>query len=158
MNQRLVSYLEDNRDFIIETWLTEADLPPPQGVNGCEGSVPVAFLESLFDRVLDRLCGRENCHCPDEKRRVQFREVLGVTCACQSNRLRGHVCLELHDSAVRAFQAVFVDEWDPEGEFNQFDREMGLRAVHESLSFIFGQEIFGCPKRVGNAKCPFTLN
>lgn len=158
MNQRLVSYLRDNRDFIIENWLTEADLPPPENASGCEGSVPVAFLDGVFDRVLDRISGRHECHCQDHKHQVAFSQVLGVTCACQTHRLRGHVCLELHEAGARAFNAVFSDNWDAEGEFNQLDRESGLRQINEALAWIFGQEIFRCPKRIGKADCPFSLN
>jgi len=159
MNQRLVSYLKDNRDFIIENWLTEADLPPPSSVATRQGSVPVAFLEGLFDRVIERIGGPNGqCHCVTPRQKVEFKDVLGVTCACQTHRLRGHVCQELHESGVRAFSAVFVDEWDPQGELNQFDRETGLRVINETLSFVFGQEIFHCPKRTGNQSCPFTLN
>lgn len=158
MNRRLVSYLQDNRDFIIENWLTEADVPPPAGANGCEGSVPVAFLEGLFERVVDRLSGRDRCHCPGETKKLAFDDVLGVTCACQTQRLRGHVCLELHDAGLRAFTKVFEDEWDPQGEFNQLDRETSLRLVHESLANIFSQEVFQCPHRPGKQDCPFTLN
>ncbi len=159
MNERLVNYLQDNRDFIIENWLTEADLPPPEGASSYEGSAPVAFLEGLFERVIDRISGRAStCRGPNNDQEVTFKDVLGVTCVCQTHRLRGHVCLELHEAGIRAFDAVFNDHWDSEREFNEFDRELGLRVINESLSWIFSQEIFHCPHRVGKEDCPFTLN
>lgn len=157
MNKRLVSYLQDNRDFIIENWLTEADLPPPAGRAGCEGSVPVAFLEGVFDRVVNRISGKRVSPY-DENDRIEFNDVLGVTCACQTDRVRGHVCLELHEAGARAFASVFNDDWDPQGEFNELDREMSLRIINETLAAIFSKEIFRCHGRIDNLKCPFTLN
>ncbi|WP_309387142.1 hypothetical protein [Cerasicoccus frondis] len=159
MNRRLVSYLRDNRDHIIENWLTECDLPPPPAHAECEGSVPVAFLEGTFDRILERISGEKaQCHCPSHKTRLTMTDVLGVTCACQTNRLRGYVCLELHEAGIRAFHEIMNDNWDSQREFNDFDREAALKLINESLAWIFGQEIFRCPNRIGKDDCPFTLN
>ncbi|WP_269540693.1 hypothetical protein [Cerasicoccus fimbriatus] len=159
MNKRLTSYLRDNRDHIIENWLMESDLPPPTDRSECEGSVPVAFLEGVFDRVLERISGSQPaCHCGTANQKVELRQILGVTCACQTNRLRGHVCLELHEAGIRAFGAIMHDSWDAQQEFNDFDRENSLKAINEALAWIFSQEIFRCPHRVGKQDCPFTLN
>ena len=159
MNKRLCSYLRDNRDHIIENWVMESDLPPPADHTECEGSVPVAFLEGVFERILERIGGEKPaCHCVSESHKVELRQILGVTCACQTNRLRGHVCLELHEAGIRAFGAIMQDNWDSQHEFNEFDRENSLKAINEALAWIFGQEIFRCPHRVGKQDCPFTLN
>ncbi|WP_309396401.1 hypothetical protein [Cerasicoccus maritimus] len=159
MNKRLVSYLRDNRDHIIENWLTESDLPPPVVNSDSEGSVPVVFLEEVFDHVLGRIGGREAVNLlAGESPRMHLQDILGVTCACQTERERGYVCVELHEAGVRAFGAVLSDNWDTQHEFTDFDREQSLRLINEALAWIFGQEIFRCPHRIGKDDCPFYLN
>ncbi|GHC05351.1 hypothetical protein [Cerasicoccus arenae] len=159
MNKRLVGYLQDNRDHIIEDWLTESELPAPVGAQAANGSVPVAFLESVFDRVLNRIKGK-TCKCggTGECAKLKLGDILGVTCACQTYRLRGHVCLELHEAGARAFMGIFSDTWDIQGEFNELDREASMKLIGEALDWIFSQEIFRCPQRTENEDCPFILN
>ena len=56
MHARLVSYLQDNRDQIIENWLTEVEIPPPAGATDGEGGVvPYEFFTTAFDSVIEIL-------------------------------------------------------------------------------------------------------
>ena len=50
MHARLVSYLRDNRDQIIENWLTEVEIPAPIESEKAEGGVvPYEFFTTAFD-------------------------------------------------------------------------------------------------------------
>lgn len=160
MNERLVSYLKDNRDQILENWITEADLPLPESTpttNGCHGTVPLAFLESTFDRILGRLSGHA-CNCPKEENgpEMHLDDILNVTCACKSQRFGGRVCMELHDSGLRAFMSVLNDTWDTEGEFSKLDRECSADLINHALAWNFGQEVTNCQHKLERKDCPFV--
>ncbi len=184
MHQRLVSYLRDNRDQILENWLTEVDLPLPDldsALNGCQGTVPLAFLEGAFDRVLERLegkpctCHRENGQASTNGKNgsqscnghngshgcnghLHLDNFLNVTCACRIRRVGGRVCIELHLAGLRAFQSVFVDGWDASEDFNDFERARCNELIHHALSSVFGDEVQACEHRHARPDCPFAIN
>ena len=159
MNDRLVNYLKDNRDQILENWITEADLPLPDVLavdNGCHGTVPLVFLENAFEQIVSRLQGGA-CKGNGHNHEVHLDDVLNVTCACKSSRFGGRVCLELHESGLRAFMSVFNDTWDTEGEFSKLDRECCADLINHALSWNFGNEVSNCQHRHERADCPFVL-
>lgn len=157
MHARLVSYLRDNRDQIIENWLTEVDIPAPIESNGADrGVVPYEFLTSSFDSVLEILkCGPAAKANPDGLRLNQF---LGLTCDCKERDFGGRVCMELHDAGLQAFMGVFDDEWDAEHEFNELDRECSKDLINHALSGFFGQEIETCHHKTFRSDCPFVAH
>lgn len=157
MHARLVSYLQDNREYIIENWLTEAEIPAPQGTLtdcGDEGVVPYAFFSGAFDSVVQRLAlGAEAGNVNEITHLNAF---LGLTCDCKQRAFGGRVCLELHDSGLTAFMSVFAADWDTEHEFSELDRECSKDLINHALSGFFGREIELCLYRTFRADCPFA--
>lgn len=157
MHSRLVSYLRDNRDHIVENWLTEAEVPAPQDHSSCgeeDGVVPYAFYTAAFDQVLKHLeIGPEAKADSDLLHLNQF---LGLTCECKQRCFGGRVCMELHDAGLTAFMSVFADDWDTDHEFNQLDRECSADLINHALSGFFGKEIETCAHRTFRKDCPFA--
>ncbi len=157
MHARLVSYLQDNREQIIENWLTEAEIPPPQDRSvdgGVEGVVPYAFFSCAFDNVLQRLSldpdAEEGAGVP------HLNTFLGLTCDCQQRAFGGRVCMELHDSGLTAFMSVFSADWDADHEFSEIDRECSKDLINHALSGFFAKEIDLCLHRTFRKDCPFA--
>lgn len=157
MHQRLVSYLRDNRDHILENWLTEVEVPAPTGrsASGAEdGVVPYAFFTSAFDQVVQRLeLGPE---AKIESEPPQMNQFLGYTCDCKQRCFGGRVCMELHDAGLTAFMSVFSEEWDTGHEFNELDRECSEDLINHALSAFFGKEVETCAHRTFRTDCPFA--
>ena len=155
MHARLVSYLRDNRDQIIENWLTEVEIPAPIESKGQEsGVVPYEFFTKALDAVLDLI---ENGPDAGKNPRVlHLNKFLGITCDCRERCFGGRVCLELHDSGLHAFMSVFDDEWDAEHEFSLLDRECSQDLINHALSIFFNQEIKLCLHKTFRSDCPFA--
>lgn len=154
MHRRLVSYLRDNRDQILESWLTEADLPLPQGGSdlcGCQGTVPLSYLQRIFDQVMHTLQGKISSDAAPH-----LDDILGVTCTCRDRTRGGRVCIELHESGLRAFLAVFDEAWDADGEFSPLDRECCTHLINQSLSKVIQREIATCEHKHSRNDCPFV--
>lgn len=157
MQQRLVSYLKDNRDQIVENWLTEAELPAPLAAAGSgqhEGIVPYAFFSEAFEAVIRVVesgdPGAARAQSP------QLASFLGQTCECRARTFGGRVCMELHDSGLTAFLGVFSEEWDVAHEFSALDRERCAEQINHALSGFFGHEIDQCPHKDQRHDCPFS--
>lgn len=157
MHARLISYLQDNRDQILENWLTEAEVPAPaQPAGDEEGVVPYAFLADAFDSILLII---ENGAQPGQSHKgVHLQDFLGTTCACKERCFGGRVCMELHDAGLAAFMSVFEAAWDTEHEFNALDRECSKDLINHALSGFFGREIEQCPHRQSRNDCPFVTH
>lgn len=158
MHARLISYLKDNRDQIIETWLLEAEIPPmhadqPHSTT-CPAGVPVDFLAQAFDRTLEVI---ESGKAPKQQRQgIHLDDILGVTCTCKQRTMGGRVCIELHDSGLVAFLSVFDQNWDASGEFSEFDREHFADLINHALSGVFSNEIEHCEHKHFRSDCPFV--
>jgi hypothetical protein len=159
MHARLVSYLRDNRDHIIENWLTEAEIPSPQDApfaNTGEGIIPYTFFTHAFDAIVETVNmasdHREVDHNP------QLAHFIGSTCECREGCFGGRICMELHDSGLTAFMSVFAEEWDTSKEFNELDRECCADLINHALSGFFGKEIENCPHRESRSDCPFAAH
>lgn len=157
MHARLVSYLKDNRDQVIENWLTEVEIPAPNGSKGLEGGVvPYAFFADAFDSVLEILE-----YGPSHKTKnggTHLNSFLGLTCDCRERCFGGRVCMELHDAGLKAYMSVFDDEWDTDHEFNKLDRECCKDLINHALSGFFGKEIEGCHSKTFRNDCPFVAH
>lgn len=158
MHAHLVSYLEDNRDQIIENWLTEAEIPAPESCDAAEaekGVVPYAFFSGAFDRVVQ--CLAKGIESPaDDDELTHLNAFLGLTCDCRQRVFGGRVCMELHDSGLTAFMSVFGEDWDTENEFSELDRECSKDLINHALSGFFGREIELCLHRTFRLDCPFA--
>jgi len=166
MHDRLCAYLRDNRDQILEHWLTEAELPLPEETNqtAVMGAVPLAFLEGAFDRVLATIAGKP-CRCNGHDWRklhhaegaMHLDDFLNVTCACRIQKFGGRVCLELQKAGFLAFTSVFNREWDAGAEFNDDERVRSAELINEALAATFGQEVLICKHRLERPDCPFSV-
>lgn len=157
MHARLVSHLRDNRDQIIENWLTEVDVPAPnQSLDSDSGVVPYAFFTSTFDAVLKTLAAGSGTKPRTEGLRLN--QFLGLTCDCRERCFGGRVCMELHDSGLHAFMSVFEDDWDAEHEFSELDRECSKDLINHALSGFFGREIEHCHRKTFRSDCPFVAH
>jgi hypothetical protein len=159
MHARLISYLKDNRDQIVETWLLEAEMPtiptdqPPSAT--CPTGVPLEFLTQTFDRALDVIASGQ---APEKKAPgMHLDDILGVTCTCKQRTMGGRVCIELHDSGLVAFLSVFDANWDASGEFSEFDREHFADLINHALSGVFSSEIEHCHYKHFRSDCPFVI-
>lgn len=159
MHSRLVSYLRDNRDHIIEHWLTEICLPAPiasQAGDDTSGLVPYTFFIEAFDQIIDQIAAGPGAYQTNAS--SDMNHFIGITCDCKKNTFDGRVCLELHDSGLSAFMSVFSADWDTSHEFNQLDRDCIEEVIHHALSAYFGKEVKSCALRRRRPDCPFTLN
>ena len=171
MHSRLLSYLRDNRDQIIESWLTEAELPAPlaatSGDRAAEsdpaslsvsplvaGVAPYTFFEEAFDAVLRVIESGDSGAA--RRSAPQLGGFLGRTCECRARTFGGRVCMELHDSGLAAFLSVFSEDWDVAHEFNALDREVCAEKINHALSGFFGHEVEQCPHRQSRRDCPFS--
>mgnify|MGYP001569881765 CR=1 FL=1 len=154
MHARLISYLKDNRDQIIENWLLEVDVPPANGSEATDsGVVPLTFLTQAFDTTLQVI---ESGQAPNGSNEgMHLDDILGVTTACKQRCMGGRVCIELHDSGLTAFLSVFDTNWDAAGEFNEFDRENYADLINHALSGLFASEIEHCKYKHFRSDCPF---
>jgi hypothetical protein len=157
MHSRLVSYLLDNRDHIIENWLTDAEISPPFGSKGTEeGVVPYAFFASAFDSALKRI--EQGPNAMNNPEALHINQFLGITCDCRERCFGGRVCMELHEAGLEAFMSVFDADWDAEHEFSQLDRECSKDLINHALSGFFGQEIETCHHKTFRSDCPFVAH
>jgi hypothetical protein len=155
MHTRLVSYLRDNRDQILENWLTEVDVPASEASTGSEeGLVPYAFLATAFDSVLQII--ETGKPAGGTARSLHLGDFLGITCDCKERCFGGRVCMELHDAGLAAFMSVFESNWDTEHEFNALDRKCSKELINHALSGFFGEEVEQCPHRTSRDDCPFV--
>lgn len=157
MHARLVSYLRDNRDQVIENWLTEVEIPAPIQSTGAEsGVVPYEFFATAFEAVLEIL---EHGPLVQSNHKVlHLNRFLGITCDCRQRCFGGRVCMELHDAGLKAFMSVFEEDWDAEHEFNELDRECSKDLINHALSGFFGQEIDLCHHKTFRSDCPFVAH
>jgi hypothetical protein len=155
MHARLVSYLRDNRDQIIENWLTEVEVPAPiDSMEAGGGVVPYDFFTTAFDAVLNIL---ENGPAAKSQQEIRhLNQFLGLTCDCKARCFGGRVCMELHDAGLQAYMTVFEDEWDTEHEFNDLDRECSKDLINHALSGLIAQEIENCHHKTFRSDCPFV--
>jgi hypothetical protein len=160
MHARLVSYLSDNRDQIIENWLTEVEIPAPLQSTEAEGGVvPYAFFISAFDAVLHTLKhGASPSKEVSEQPVLHLNHFLGITCECRERCFGGRICMELHDAGLEAYMSVFDEDWDAEHEFNALDREHCKDLINHALSGFFGKEIDLCPHKTFRSDCPFVAH
>lgn len=157
MHTRLVSYLKDNRDQIIENWLTEAEIPAPKSDEAETldmGVVPYAFFSNAFDCVVQIIeTGAQKKPNPDI---IHINAFLGTTCDCKQRCFGGRICIELHDSGLTSFMSVFDEDWDTDHEFNQLDRELSADLINHALSGFFSREIELCKRKDFRTDCPFV--
>ena len=154
MHARLISYLKDNRDQVIENWLTETEVPTPNGAAAENGVVPYAFFADAFDNIIQII---ETGESPkDDSKLIHINSFIGATCDCKQRCFGGRVCIELHDSGLNAFMSVFDDEWDCDHEFNHLDRTCCKDRINHALSGYFAREIELCTRKDFRSDCPFV--
>jgi hypothetical protein len=158
MHAHLISYLEDNRDQIIENWLLEAEIPALQSDSTPQGSdssgVPIEFLSHAFDRTLKVI---ESGKAPEGKTEgMHLDDILGTHCTCKQRTMGGRACIELHDSGLVAFLSVFETNWDTTHEFSEFDREHFADLINHALSGVISNEIEHCQYKHFRSDCPFV--
>jgi hypothetical protein len=173
MLTHLICYLQDNRDQIIENWLTETEIPAaepadtepadtepadtePADTEPAEGgAIPYALFADAFNTVIQTL-QNDNQPLPDRADRVNINHFIGLTCDCMKHGFDGRVCLELHETGLSAFMSVFDDEWDIDHEFNPLDRKLCSDRISHALSSFFSREIELCQGRESRPDCPFA--
>ncbi|MFQ3225798.1 MAG: hypothetical protein ACI8Z5_002063 [Lentimonas sp.] len=158
MHAHLTSYLQDNRDQIIENWLLEAEIPAMRTdqVSSRAGAtgMPIEFLSHAFERTLKVI---ESGKAPKNKTDgMHLDDILGTTCTCKQRTMGGRVCMELHDSGLVAFLSVFDTNWDPTHEFSEFDREHFADLINHALSGVVSNEIEHCHYKNFRSDCPFV--
>ena len=157
MHARLVSYLRDNRDQIIENWLTEVEMPAPIDSEGADsGSVPYEFFAKALEAILEILENGPDARIKTEV--LHLNRFLGITCDCRERCFGGRVCMELHDSGLQAFMSVLGEDWDAAQEFTPLDRECSKDLINHALSTFFSREIGLCHHKTFRNDCPFVAH
>ncbi|WP_269522779.1 hypothetical protein [Coraliomargarita parva] len=159
MQNRLVAYLLDNREQIVENWLTEAEVPPADDVERAEqdeGPIPLSFFDSAVNQVIEMI--RTGQRPVETNKTLHMDSFLGTHCVCRARTFGGRACIELHDSGLKAFMSVFEEDWDTEHEFNALDREFCCELINNALSGLIAYEIEHCQHRAGRNDCPFAMN
>lgn len=157
MHERLAAHLQDNRDQIIESWLTEADVPAaPHAPDPDRGFIPLLYLEGAFDAVLAILRREEPWRSAATSPPVDLNDFLGSTCACKQRCFGGRVCMELHDAGLQAFLSVCDESWDPGGGGKAFDSQYTSDLINHALSGFFGRQIQTCKEKERRTDCPFS--
>ena len=160
MHSRFISYLQDNRDQIIENWLTEAEIPAAGNLeteSSATGVVPYAFFANAFDTVT-QILQKGNPTRWENNAALHINNFIGLTCDCKQRCFGGRVYMELHESGLEAFMSVFADDWDTDHEFNQLDREHCASMINHALSGFFGREIELCKRKDFRPDCPFVAH
>lgn len=164
MHEHLVGYLRDNRDQIIENWLTGANIPAADATdaNPRTGSVPFNFFTEAFDTVLKTIATGQ---APTTlKQSIHLDDFIGISCTCCSRSpcgrtdRTGRVCIELHDAGLDAFMSVLTADWDAGHEFNALDRENCSDIINHALSGLIANEIDHCRYKNFRADCPFVFS
>ncbi|MEM8868151.1 MAG: hypothetical protein AAGC73_07770 [Verrucomicrobiota bacterium] len=157
MHPRLVSYLKDNRDQIIENWLTETQVPSVKSeleTVELTGLVPLEFYNHAFDTILATIWSGEAPTFVFNS--MHLDHYLGITCSCRSRCYGGRVCIELHEAGLKAFMSVFREDWDTEAEFSPTDRTCFADIINHGLSGFFKAEIEHCDFKEIRKDCPFV--
>lgn len=160
MHERLISYLKDNRDQIIETWLLEAEIPAMHAdhttSNTPPASVPVEFFAHAFDRTVTAI---ESGQTPaPQTSGMHLDDILGDTCTCKQRTMGGRVCIELHDSGLVAFMSVFDASWDAAAEFSESDHKNFTNLINHALARVVSSEIEHCQYKNTRSDCPFAVD
>lgn len=145
VQQRLVSYLKDNQDQIVESWLTGAAVP--DSAYGYDAGLRerrlLRFLEGAFVVVLDQLSGNEPAE-PGWLDGARFAQLMEETAWCPCDGSRACFNLQLCDAGGMAFQSVLCETWDTAGEFTALERAEGLRRVTEALGRVLDPAYLRC--------------
>jgi hypothetical protein len=162
MHERLISYLKDNRDQILETWLLEAEIPALYGESAdAPADVPLTLFAHAFERTLNVIqtgnslkeeTAFDISNLPD----MHLDDILGVTCTCKLGAKGGRVCIALYDSGLIAFLSVLDSNWDADHEFNECDRTQYTHLINHALSTVFTYEIEHCQHKTQRSDCPFA--
>ncbi|NRA26690.1 MAG: hypothetical protein HRU10_05510 [Opitutales bacterium] len=185
MRAKLVEYLNDNKDQIIETWLTDLELPIPETKHSheekdctCGGACaslkghsckPTALVETqpaLHGTVtVSYLSGAFEAitaHITSKGAisewfdRPHFDQFIGITSTCSDNNLAGRVCIDLYSSGYRAFRSIFNNGWDSDEEFSDNDQDACMDLIQQALVSTLRQDIELCTLRAERADCPFA--
>lgn len=154
MRDRLSSFLRDNRAQIIELWITEADLPPPYEEDSERGSVPICFLEDMFEELIVRL------HSQDNSRRLRshLSDFAQTTFTCRNNNEESCLgCIEIRRAGENAFASVLSEDWDADHEFTLEERANLMSEIRSILAKLACLEMDVCLSDDSLKKlCPFS--
>lgn len=157
MHLQLAQYIKDNKEHILEHWITEAEVPSLTHCNcssGSEGIIPLSYLSYAIDQVITHL--QSGKFTPQSPKEPHLNDFLGHTCICRDN---ARVCTEIRDAGYVAFQVIFSEDWDSEHEFDDVDREYASTRIGQILTEFFKEEITQCAMGARFPNCPQrTLN
>jgi hypothetical protein len=154
MHLHIAQYIDDNREHIIESWLTEAEVPTvscASNESADKGIIPESYLSQVVEQVSRKL--REGHFDLLSQDRIRLNSFLGHTCACRDNV---NVCTEIRDSGYQAFLQIFNDPWDSEHEFDATDRAYASTRIGQILTEFFNQEIQDCSMKTVENSCPHS--
>ncbi len=149
VQERLVSYLEDNQDQIVESWLTGAVVPE------CLCNMPAAdcdrallrFIKGAMEAVLLQLGG----HTPPNggwTRGERLLELLDATGWCPCDGSQAGLCAQLRQAGSSAFESVLSDVWDSSGEFSPEERAQALQLIDMALATFVNPAVIQRCRRV----------
>ncbi|MEM7792522.1 MAG: hypothetical protein AAF546_14050 [Verrucomicrobiota bacterium] len=142
MHQHLISYLKDNRDHIIENWLTETQVPAfseeYESID-LRKLLHLDFYRRAFETVLISISTK--------KSPFFFSRAIHISCQLSIGRFRrkqsfvGQIQKGLHEAGLKAFMSVFKDDWDAGSEFSRTDRKYLEDLIGRSLAEFLVTEV-----------------
>jgi len=152
MVSRIISYLQDYKYQIIETWITEVDLVPPEACEIERGELPIIYIEQIFDEVIRLIQNKPNTpvHLP------KLRDYIDVTFSCNTEFPESLACLEIMIAGQKAFVSVLGSDWDTTDEFSTEERAIYANWIYKTLAFIMHGEIKSCQSCKTDSDCPFN--
>lgn len=152
MVSRIVSYIQDYKFQIIETWITEVDLAPPQGSSVTRGELPVVYIEQIFDELVHVINNKPKTlnYLP------KLSNYIDVTFTCDTTCPESLACLEILIAGQKAFTNILGTDWDKAGEFSDDDRTLYADLLNKTLAFVMHHEIKSCKSCKQDSNCPFN--
>jgi hypothetical protein len=126
MNSQQLKYLLENKEHVIDFWLSEFDTDPRFSMDS-ENTVSIDLLSHVFDEVIKSLEAENNAEILIESGLCQ--------CGCEGTRgefVRG----EFYRSGKQAFGKVLNPEWDYNLPFNKEERTLTKNRVSQVLDQV----------------------
>lgn len=151
MASRIVSYLQDYKSHIIETWITEVELVPPQGMPVDRGELPVIYIEAIFNQLLWLLDKKSDplLHLP------RLSNYMDITFTCDTAYPESLACLEILVAGQKTLISVLSPTWDTTGEFSDDERVLYSNLLNKALAQVMQLEIKACQSCKRDVDCPF---
>lgn len=134
VHQRLASYVEDNHDQIVETWLTGLAVPCTGNdlIDEERESALLEYIRGAVQEIVRRVRLSPRALNGFESHDLHNLLVRTGWCRCDGTALC--FCLELREAGAAAFLEILCDAWDATHEFTNVERAEALDLINAALA------------------------